>query len=211
MCLIVVRASPQVPINDMAKKSFMLHIDSLDILNDLSNEDAGLLFRAIKDFQNEEEIIDVPLHIKMVFLPFRNQFLRDNEAYEKVCKANAANGSKGGKQRVANASGRKRSLNIQANQADKDSKKDSDSKKDNKKEINEPVFYYREFAHLKITFEEVDKLKIAGYSKNQIDDILDAISNHKNNKKYNSLYLTAKTWLKRDGSTNPTGKLIMKY
>ena len=62
---------------------------------------------------------------------------------------------------------------------------------------NVPI-YYRSFKHLKLTFEEFEKLKSLGYSKIQIDDILDSIQNYKNNKNYENLFLTAKNWLKRE-------------
>ena len=35
------------------RKSFILHSDSLLILDELSNEQAGILFKAIKDYQNK--------------------------------------------------------------------------------------------------------------------------------------------------------------
>jgi hypothetical protein len=60
---------------------------------------------------------------------------------------------------------------------------------------------YRKFAHLSITHDDYNKL-IAVYDKEQVNNIFDQIENFKNNRKYKSLYLTAKNWLKRDTNGN---------
>ena len=54
---------------------------------------------------------------------------------------------------------------------------------------------YRSFAHLSISINEFHKLENE-YHKKDIDSILDDIQNYALNKKYKSLYLTAKNWLK---------------
>lgn len=66
----------------------------------------------------------------------------------------------------------------------------------NDKKVNKENIY-RNFKHLSLSFDEFNKLCI-DYTKQQIDDILDQIENNANNKKYTSLYLTAKNWLSRN-------------
>lgn len=57
---------------------------------------------------------------------------------------------------------------------------------------------YRAFDHLSITVTEFERLVGEGYTKEKIDDILDSIENFAANKKYKSLVLTARNWLKSD-------------
>ena len=64
--------------NNMKKKSFVLHIDSLDVLDDLSDEQAGKLFKAIKAYQKNDGM-EVDSLVKIAFSPFKNQFTRDDE------------------------------------------------------------------------------------------------------------------------------------
>ena len=55
------------------RKSFLIHIDSIEILDDLSNEQAGELFKAIKAYQYNDEI-ELSAIVKIAFSPFKNQF-----------------------------------------------------------------------------------------------------------------------------------------
>lgn len=80
----------------MSKKSFILHIDSLSILDELSDEQSGKLFKAIYNFQIDNNIELEPL-IKIAFLPFKNQFIRDNDKFTSFVDKQKANGSKGGR------------------------------------------------------------------------------------------------------------------
>jgi hypothetical protein len=119
----------------MTKKSFVLHVDSLDVLDELTNEQAGMLLKAMRDYHNEDE---TPLDAltKIVFCPFKNQFNRDSLKYQTTCERRANAGSIGGKQKVANASKPKQkvanvaeSVNVSENDSDSvnDSKSDSKS------------------------------------------------------------------------------------
>lgn len=80
----------------MGKNSFILHTDSLDILSELTDEQAGLLFKAISKYQKTGET-DLDGIMKALFIPFKNQFDRDSEKYQKICERNKSNGLNGGR------------------------------------------------------------------------------------------------------------------
>jgi len=113
------------------KKSFLLYIDSLIILDHLSDEQCGILFKAIRDYAKGEDIVlDTMLNI--AFLPIRNQIDRDMEKYENICERNRENGSKGGR-----PSKPKKPNGLSGNpnkpkKAHNDTDTDNDTDKDNK-------------------------------------------------------------------------------
>jgi hypothetical protein len=78
------------------KTGFILHLDSLAVLDELTNEQAGILFKAIRDYNLGVEP-ELDFAMKMAFLPFKNQFVRDFEKYENTCERNKTNGFKGGR------------------------------------------------------------------------------------------------------------------
>lgn len=75
------------------RKSVIIHIDSLDILDELKNEQAGILFKAIKSYLKKEEF-SLDFALKIAFIPFKNQFERDDVKYKKTVERNTINGSK---------------------------------------------------------------------------------------------------------------------
>ena len=115
------------------RKSFIIHNDSLSILDDLTVEEAGQLFRAIRAYQLGESIDLSPI-VKVAFSPFKNQFNRDADKYEKLCEKNrliAVNRYKPSD--TKSTSGNQSSPSV-TKSTDNDSKSDSDSK--NKSDSN---------------------------------------------------------------------------
>lgn len=147
------------------RKSFVLHKDSLDILPDLTDDQAGKLFKAIYAYQIDEEIT-LDQIVKMVFLPFKNQFIRDDSKYIETCERRAIAGSKGGKQKVANASNCKQKV---ANVADSVSKSDSKSVSKSDKEVT--IDRFAEFWNMygKKTDSSKCKAKFSRLSKVDVD------------------------------------------
>ena len=80
----------------MSKNSFILHNDSLDVLDELTNEQAGMLLKAMRAFHCGQEI-ELDTLTKIVFSPFKNQFDRDEVKYQKIVNRNKTNGLKGGR------------------------------------------------------------------------------------------------------------------
>jgi len=85
----------------MNRKSFILHIDSLSILDKLSDEQAGKLFKAIRDY-NDGILPELDFALDLAFTNFKNQFDRDSVKWQQIKEKRAISGALGGKQKVAN-------------------------------------------------------------------------------------------------------------
>jgi hypothetical protein len=77
------------------KTSFVLHFDSLAMLDELTDEQAGQLFRAMKTFQLTG---DMPQEfwLRVALTPFINQWSRDNLKWTKIAEMRKELGKKGG-------------------------------------------------------------------------------------------------------------------
>jgi hypothetical protein len=125
--------------NQTQNKSFILHKDSLSVLNKLSDEEAGKLFKAIFNYQSQN-ILPTNNLISIIFEPFLNQFKRDEEKYQNVVERNKINIAKRwNKPNTKNTTG-KIGIPKDTKNTDSDSKNksDSDSKSDSKNDL--PIF-----------------------------------------------------------------------
>lgn len=83
--------------NEMAKNSFVIYHNYLEILEDLTDEQVGKLFRAMLKYDRfgEEPAFDSELKIAFKFI--KKDLDYNKETYENICKRNRENGNKGGR------------------------------------------------------------------------------------------------------------------
>lgn len=89
----------------MAKKSFILYHDQKEIIDELDDEQAGKLFKAIYEYNvNKKNTLDGVL--KLVFISFKKTFDRDEEKWEDI----TAKRSEAGKKHKGNQYTRKKEV-----------------------------------------------------------------------------------------------------
>ena len=114
------------------RKSFLIYIDSLPVLDDLNDEQAGRLFKAISAHHTGVDL-ELDSLTKIAFSPFKSQFARDDEKYQRIVERNKNNGLKGGRPKTEdNQEEAKKPSGLSGNpskarKADSDSDSDSDS------------------------------------------------------------------------------------
>ena len=168
------------------KKSFILYTDIESTTEELTDSETGQLFKLILSYVNDRNpnLNDYDKVIRVAFRPIERQLKRDLNIWINKKNVRAEAGRLGGLAKAKNAKQNVPNLpvnvNVNANVNDND--------------------IYRRFNHLSISQKEYLKL-LEEYKKENIDEVLDSIENYKQNKKYKSLYLTAKKWLKRNQST----------
>jgi hypothetical protein len=171
------------------KKGFILYSDIIHTIEKLTDEQAGVLFKHILKYVNDENPECKDLITEIAFEPIKQSLKRDllkwDDKKQKRSEAGIAGATKRW-QNIANDSKRIKPIaNIAVNV------------NDNVSVIN----IYRRFANLILTNDEFNKL-LEKYSKQQIDSILNDIENYKGNTKYKSLYLTAVKWLQKNEPTS---------
>lgn len=176
----------------MIKKSFIIHIDSLGILNELTDEQAGQLFKIIYEYHNpnKPKQTQITQLVNLAFYPFKSQFERDNQTYNNVCERNKNNGLLGGRPKNKNPNKPKKADSDNKNKNKNDNKNDNDNKSVIKK-INIRPFVF-------ISQSELDKL-YSEYLEHEVNWMLDKLNDYKASKgvQYKSDYHAINMWVKK--------------
>lgn len=129
------------------RKSFLIYIDSLPVLDDLTDEQAGKLFKAISSYHKGEDL-ELDSLTRIAFSPFKSQFIRDDEKYQKIVERNKNNGLKGGRPKTEVNPEKPSGLNgnpENPRKADSDSDSDSDIKHIDQSKIALSVSFEEQF------------------------------------------------------------------
>lgn len=169
------------------RKSFLIYIDSLPVLDDLTDEQAGKLFKAISSYHKGEDL-ELDSLTKIAFSPFKSQFIRDDEKYQKIVERNKNNGLKGGRPKTEDNPEKPSGLNgnpENPNKADSDSDSDSDSdikhidqSKIAREELIQSSFDYWWKAYPTKTARKASLKKWQSITKKMDDNIVTELTNH---------------------------------
>lgn len=155
------------------KKSFLLYLDTLEILHKLTDEQAGKLLKAFLAYHSGQDFNLDPM-LDLVFFSFQAQFERDGVKYNTIVERNRNNGSKGG--RPKNPVKAKEPSGLSGNpskpkkaDSDKDSGSDKDSDSESVNKVTKDRF--AEFWDLygKKTDSSKCKTKFARLTKTEIE------------------------------------------
>lgn len=126
----------------MEKNSFLMYTDWLSMIEELDNEQRGVLFLAIMRYQSDGEIPEMKKGSgeKIAFAHFCTQFLKDQEKYNKTVASRSAAGKLGGrpKANISDEKQKKQMLFEESNKNQSEAKKaDNDNVNDNDNDIKE--------------------------------------------------------------------------
>lgn len=141
------------------KRSFLLYSDVYFTVKKLTDEQAGILFKHILGYVNDENPVTNDVIIDLVFEPIKQQLKRDLKQYEAICLRNKGNGSKGGRPKSGKKKPRKPSglitnpENPDGSRNNPDNPDEPDNDNDNDNDI---VNEKKKFNNIPPSLEQID-------------------------------------------------------
>ena len=102
----------------MKKNSFVLYTKLNHVLQEMSNEEKGILFQAIMDYQITGEVPDLPREIKLIFLTVKSDMDDNEQKYAEVVEKRREAGKKSAQVKSANANTSQQNEQVSANPTD---------------------------------------------------------------------------------------------
>lgn len=100
----------------MAKESFLLFTDHLQLVEELSDEQAGKLMKGVLRYASGDDGVVFSDGItRVVFKAIKTSIDRANEKYERICQRNRDNGKKGGRPKIENPDEPKKPTGLSGN------------------------------------------------------------------------------------------------
>jgi len=175
------------------KKSFVLYTDLIHTVEQLPDQEAGVLFKHILDYVNDKNPATKDLIIKIAFEPIKQQLKRDLQNWLKMCEKNTENGKKGGRPKKPKKPKKPTGLNGNPTKPKKpDNVNDTVNDSENvKKDIKQQ---YGEFTFL--TTIEYSNL-CEKHTENNTKKMIEILDNYKGSsgKKYKSDYRAILSWV----------------
>lgn len=119
------------------KSNYIIHDDSLDVLEGMTDEQVGKLFRKIRDYHKQEWYVSHDPIVDICYITFKNQFDRDEKKYEKKCEKNRENVEKRRKEKqkklIQTNTNEYDRIQTNTNYTDNDNDNEKDNDNDNEK------------------------------------------------------------------------------
>ena len=111
-------------------KSFIIYKEWEECVDELSDEDAGKLFKALFDFASRGEELKLKDCVKFTFMFMKSALERDGKKWEKVCKARS-DAAKAKQAQKENSTKTTKAAKATDKDKEKEKEKEKDKDKDN--------------------------------------------------------------------------------